>query len=71
MLMKTLLLQMKPMIRTYLQPQLNKACKQSEKRLNGDVNPKDFILFPKDTFRVVSTWKDNTGNKQYESNITK
>jgi hypothetical protein len=55
--------------RTYLQPQLNKACKQSEKRLNGDVNPKDFILFPKDTFKVVSTWKDNTGTKQYTEDM--
>merc|ERR1719253_607194 len=33
--------------RTYLQPQLNKACKKSDKRANGDINPKDFILFGK------------------------
>jgi hypothetical protein len=51
--------------RTYLQPQLNKACKQSEKRLKGDVNPKDFILFGKKDFDVVQTWKDNTGEKSY------
>lgn len=51
--------------RTYLQPQLNKACKKSDKRLNGDVNPKDFILFNKDDFKVKTTWKDNTGEKRY------
>lgn len=51
--------------RTYLQPQLNKACKSTEKRKNGDVNPKDFILFPKSDFKVIQTWKDNTGEKKY------
>eukprot|EP00591_Stephanopyxis_turris_P005284 CAMPEP_0195521794 /NCGR_PEP_ID=MMETSP0794_2-20130614/19353_1 /TAXON_ID=515487 /ORGANISM="Stephanopyxis turris, Strain CCMP 815" /LENGTH=483 /DNA_ID=CAMNT_0040651415 /DNA_START=369 /DNA_END=1820 /DNA_ORIENTATION=- len=51
--------------RTFLQPQLNKACKSTEKRLNGDVNPKDFILFYKKDFDVVETWKDNTGKKKY------
>jgi len=51
--------------RTYLQPQLNKACKKSDKRANGDVNPKDFIVFGKEDFKVVQTWKDNTGEKKY------
>jgi len=51
--------------RTYLQPQLNKACKKSDKRANGDVNPKDFILFAKEDFKVTHTWKDNTGEKKY------
>jgi len=51
--------------RTYLQPQLNKACKSSEKRKYGDMNPKDFILFDKEVFEVVQTWKDNTGKKDY------
>ena len=51
--------------RTYLQPQLNKACKMEDKRTMGDVNPKDFILFKKKAFEVVSTWKDNTGEKKY------
>ena len=51
--------------RTFLQPQLNKACKSSQKREKGDVNPKDFILFPKKDFTVVQTWKDNTGKKTY------
>ena len=31
--------------RTYLQPQLNKAIKYSEKDVKGDKNPKDFIVF--------------------------
>jgi len=51
--------------RTYLQPQLNKACRQEEKREKGDVNPKDFILFAKKDFTVAHTWKDNTGEKKY------
>lgn len=51
--------------RTYLQTQLNKACAKSDKRANGDVNPKDFVLFDKKEFKVVSTWKDNTGEKNY------
>jgi hypothetical protein len=51
--------------RTYLQPQLNKACKKTEKREKGDVNPKDFILFQKSSFKVVKTWKDNTGKGTY------
>ena len=51
--------------RTYLQPQLNKACKKSDKRANGDVNPKDFILFGKKDWEVSHTWKDNTGEKKY------
>jgi len=51
--------------RTYLQPQLNKACKSTEKREKGDVNPKDFIIFPTDDFKVIKTWKDNTGKKMY------
>ena len=46
--------------RTYLQPQLNKACKSSEKEKYGDINPKDFILFSKDDFEVSSTWKVST-----------
>jgi hypothetical protein len=51
--------------RTYLQTQLNKACKRDDKRKKGDVNPKDFILFPKKDFEVLSTWKDNTGDKKF------
>jgi len=51
--------------RTYLQPQLNKACKSTEKKEKGDINPKDFILFKKEDFEVISTFKDNTGAKKY------
>jgi len=51
--------------RTYLQTQLNKACKSSEKKQRGDVNPKDFIIFKKDDFTVDTTVKDNTGKKEY------
>merc|ERR1712137_1048517 len=42
--------------RTFLQPQLNKACKSSEKH-KGDVNPKDFILFSKNHFVVENRQK--------------
>jgi hypothetical protein len=56
--------------RTYLQTQLNKACKSTEKRTKGDVNPKDFILFRKtDNFVIRETWKDNTGRKSYTEDM--
>lgn len=55
--------------RTYLQPQLNKACKSTDKRAYGDINPKDFILFRKDDFIVSKTWKDNTGDGTYTENM--
>ena len=51
--------------RTYLQPQLNKACKSEDKKKMGDINPKDFILFPKSKFEIEQTWKDNTGKMEY------
>jgi len=51
--------------RTYLQTQLNKASKSSEKRQKGDVNPKDFILFRKNDFTVERVLKDNTGKREY------
>jgi len=56
--------------RTYLQPQLNKACKKEDRRAKGDVNPKDFIIFPKSAFHVVRTWKDNTGKGTYTEDMT-
>mmetsp|Transcript_25217 Transcript_25217/g.37246 ORF Transcript_25217/g.37246 Transcript_25217/m.37246 type:complete len:601 (-) Transcript_25217:77-1879(-) len=55
--------------RTYLQPQLNKACKQSDKREKGDVNPKDFIIFKKKHFQVLKTWKDNSGEGTYTEDM--
>jgi hypothetical protein len=45
-----------------LQPQLNKACKSTEKRECGDVNPKDFIIFAKDAFSVEKMWKVRLSN---------
>lgn len=51
--------------RTYLQPQLNKALKNAEKRAKGDVNPKDFILFEGGSWTVLDNLKDNTGKGEY------
>mmetsp|Transcript_17617 Transcript_17617/g.22899 ORF Transcript_17617/g.22899 Transcript_17617/m.22899 type:complete len:547 (+) Transcript_17617:59-1699(+) len=51
--------------RTYLQPQLNKAIKYSEKDIKGDRNPKDFIIFKNHEFKSLNTMKDNTGHKEY------
>ena len=51
--------------RTFLQPQLQKAAKSTEKASKGDKNPKDFIIFPKATYSVVATTKDNTGLRRY------
>mmetsp|Transcript_9743 Transcript_9743/g.14993 ORF Transcript_9743/g.14993 Transcript_9743/m.14993 type:complete len:575 (-) Transcript_9743:55-1779(-) len=55
--------------RTYLQPQLNKACQQADKRKKGDVNPKDFILFGGSSFTPIKTWKDNTGEGTYTEDM--
>ena len=51
--------------RTFLQAQLQKAARASEKAAKGDKNPKDFILFPKAAYEVVATTKDNTGLRRY------
>jgi len=51
--------------RTYLQCQVQKACKSSQKKECGDINPKDFILFYGDHFQPLTTTKDNTGKKEY------
>ena len=55
--------------RTHLQPQLNKAVRLEEKDIKGDKNPKDFILFFTSDFEVVSTQKDNTGERKYIENM--
>ena len=55
--------------RTHLQPQLNKAVKLEDKDSRGDRNPKDFILFFDNDFRVVRTGKDNTGERKYIENM--
>lgn len=55
--------------RTFLQPQLNKACRKDQACDKADINPKDFIIFPKADYRVVKTWKDNTGEKKYTEDM--
>tara|TARA_B110001452_G_C15219676_1_gene422818 strand:+ start:283 stop:1881 length:1599 start_codon:yes stop_codon:yes gene_type:complete len=55
--------------RTYLQPQLQKAARQDEKKAKGDKNPKDFVLYPKTSFtQDEEAAKDNTGDKKYLEN---
>ena len=49
--------------RTFLQPQLQKAAKSTEKASKGDKNPKDFVLFPKASFSLDEALKDNTGEQ--------
>lgn len=51
--------------RSHLQPQLNKALTFEEKNERGDKEPKDFILFFYSQLNVVSTAKDNTGDRRY------
>jgi len=55
--------------RTFLQAQLQKAARSTEKVSKGDKNPKDFILFPKAAFDVAATTKDNTGKRTYTENM--
>eukprot|EP01052_Picozoa_sp_SAG31_P031098 SAG31_NODE_3262_length_4482_cov_8.132101_3_plen_431_part_00 len=56
--------------RTFLQPQLNKAIRQGETKLKGDINPKDFILFSNAEFEQVgAASKDNTGTQHYVENM--
>ena len=55
--------------RTHLQPQLNKAVRLEEKDIKGDKNPKDFIVFFSSDFKVVTTTKDNTGDRNYIENM--
>ena len=42
---------------------------QQQQQQQGDVNPKDFILFSPDDFAVVHTWKDNTGRREYREGM--
>jgi len=51
--------------RTYLQPQLNKAIRFEDKAKNGDINPKDHIIFYKNQFACTTVRKDNTGTGTY------
>lgn len=50
--------------RTFLQPQLNKALPLEQLRAKGDVNPKDFLLFPKST-SCQQNKRDNTGTLEF------
>ena len=52
--------------RTYLQPQLQKACKAAEKKSKGDYNPKDYILFSPSVLSVASMGCDNTGKGKHD-----
>lgn len=40
-----------------------------EKDIKGDKNPKDFVLFFASDFNVLTTSKDNTGQKKYVENM--
>jgi len=51
--------------RTFLQAQLQKAARVDEMITRGDKNPKDFILFSKSGFSLISAAKDNTGKRKY------
>ena len=51
--------------RTFLQPQLQKACKAADTKSLGDFNPKDHILFTASAFELVDAGKDNMGTKSY------
>ena len=55
--------------RTHLQPQLNKAVRLEEKDIKGDKNPKDFIVFFSSDYEVLTTTKDNTGDRNYNENM--
>eukprot|EP00656_Telonema_subtile_P001057 TRINITY_DN10504_c0_g1_i1.p1 TRINITY_DN10504_c0_g1~~TRINITY_DN10504_c0_g1_i1.p1 ORF type:complete len:286 (+),score=85.09 TRINITY_DN10504_c0_g1_i1:124-981(+) len=64
--------------RTFLQPQLNKACHTPQPDADGlirkfpskaDVNLKDYILFYSDQLTHSRTLKDNTGKRTYQDGI--
>ena len=52
-------------IPTRLQAQLQKAARFAERTTNGDINPKDFILFHKEQYELQWARKDNTGKGEY------
>lgn len=51
--------------RTFLQPQLQKACGPDELAAKGDRNPKDFILFPAAALALKHVERDNTGTGKF------
>lgn len=54
---------------TLLQAQIQKASRADEKLSKGDKNPKDFIIFRKGHFSVLSSIKDNTGTRAYNEDM--
>ena len=55
--------------RTFLQPQLQKACKTNEKKTKGDYNPKDYILYTPGAMSVTATGLDNSGKRSYDAEL--
>ena len=55
--------------RTYLQPQLQKACKALEKKSKGDCNPKDFILYSSGAFAVTDFGVDTTTKGTWSDSV--
>jgi len=62
--------------RTFLQPQMNKVNLASKRATNGDVNPKDHILFLNPDVHtrgcrlVCEAGRDNTGSGDFKSDVT-
>lgn len=62
--------------RTFLQPQMNKVNLAAERATNGDVNPKDHILFLNPDVHtrgcrlVGEAGRDNTGSGDFKSDVT-
>jgi len=55
--------------RTFLQPQLQKACALEERATKGDRNPKDFVLFSASLWTVETVGRDNTGEGRFEDEM--
>jgi len=55
--------------RTFLQPQLQKACKSAKKMESGDYNPKDFILFSSSAYKCLARGQDNTGTAKFKPEL--
>eukprot|EP00457_Paulinella_chromatophora_P001270 gb/GEZN01001272.1/.p1 GENE.gb/GEZN01001272.1/~~gb/GEZN01001272.1/.p1 ORF type:complete len:971 (-),score=160.49 gb/GEZN01001272.1/:211-3123(-) len=51
--------------RTFLQPAYSKAVKIEDRMTAGDHNPKDFIVFEKNAFKLSDPAKDNTGDRKF------
>ena len=51
--------------RTFLQPQLQKACRFDEMEEKGDCNPKDYLLFEPAKLSAFDQGMDNTTKREY------